>query len=419
MAIKETFAGARSTMNIFPAISTSQAVGPGVPRVESLQAWIDDFVKRQASMAEYRKLMHTLREVEGEGETVASTGPKEAPPKERRAKKYLVDIKTGLISVDEEDGEYDFKEAQLVSQSARAGESEYEKTIALIKAARGEAAGEGPVHKKGFYVEDNGEIVPDSENGDLSLSEARAISASRRALAIREEAPITKEGLELLKRDMKDEMATRLEQEVGKRLALGGGSGRGDSESPFTFNEKGDISIRAGARVSLTEMLLYQSMRGQGQGQLYKDAAGTAMPLPAWLELERFKREERRKDEMGSAVTGLFEMGRKELPNLIAGIQNMSTSKKAEHALEKGGWGKGKSATKTADKGAEVITTECAGCHQPVSYVHPPCIVTCPRCHGVNMFGSPEEQQLLTEQLAASMRPKGNDGDQSTEEPVA
>lgn len=417
MAVKETYISGRHAENLFPVVSSIPISATGAPRAEGIGAFLDDFRKRQLALAEYNQLMKEFGLGGIDGASAVKAISKDGTGKEAPARRFTVNPTTGVIGIDVDDGEYTYKEAQLVSASIKGERGEFGQAIALFKAVKGEVGEGGTASKKGFYVEDSGEIVPDAENGDMSLSEARAVSASRRALVPSGDAPITKEGLELMKRDLKDEMRGSLEQEMTKLRQALTGTNKGDSESPFSVSEKGDLQIRAGAKLSVTDMVLYQNMKGQGQGPMFKDSSGSIMALPAWLEVNKFQREEARKDEMNKVVTGLFEMGRTQLPGLIAGIQNMSTSKKADEALQAGGWGKGKPGAKTADKGAAVFTSTCAGCKEPLGYTNPPCIVTCRKCGGINMYGTPEEQKVLMEQLIASTQQVKKDGGSPAEQP--
>lgn len=97
-------------------------------------------------------------------------------------KRYLVNPETGRIDV-VDDGEYSYKEALLISSSIRAKGGHFDDAINLINAAKTLSEGTKPPEgekKREFYVDDDGIIHRDPENGDLTLSEARAISQSRR-----------------------------------------------------------------------------------------------------------------------------------------------------------------------------------------------------------------------------------------------
>ena len=106
----------------------------------------------------------------------------EMAPAGRNPKRYLVDPETGKIDIDEEEGEYTYKDALLLSASIKGKGGQFEDAINLINAAK--TLGEGSKPKtdekpKEFYVDpQTGVIIHDPENGECTLSEARAISQS-------------------------------------------------------------------------------------------------------------------------------------------------------------------------------------------------------------------------------------------------
>jgi len=97
-------------------------------------------------------------------------------------KRYLVDPETGLISVDEEEGELTSKDAMLVSASIKGKRGQYDDAIGLIKIVKGlgeDSKGEPVERLKEFYVDpETGIIVHDPDNGEYTLSEARTVSQS-------------------------------------------------------------------------------------------------------------------------------------------------------------------------------------------------------------------------------------------------
>ncbi|GAI62643.1 unnamed protein product, partial [marine sediment metagenome] len=107
---------------------------------------------------------------------------KEQKPLTPNPKRYLVDPETGIISVDEEEGELTYKDALLISASKKSKGGQYDEAIQLINAAKTLAEGSQPrteERKKEFYVDqETGIIVHDPENGEYTLSEARAVSQS-------------------------------------------------------------------------------------------------------------------------------------------------------------------------------------------------------------------------------------------------
>lgn len=97
-------------------------------------------------------------------------------------KRYLVDPESGRIDVLDE-GEYTYKDALLVSASIKGKTGHFEDAVNLINAAKALTEGTKTSveeKKREFYVDDDGIIHHDPENGEVTLSEARAISQSKR-----------------------------------------------------------------------------------------------------------------------------------------------------------------------------------------------------------------------------------------------
>lgn len=232
-------------------------------------------------------------------------------------KRYLVDPQTGRIDVVEDgQGEYTYKEALLVSASIKGGKGQYDDAITLINAAKALSEGGAkdktePEKKKEFWVGDTGEIIHDPEHGELSLSEARAISQSKRVLQGPE--PITPDKLELLKRDVLDLTKQVIQDQVKK-------TGVDSQEAPFSIDEKGNIQLNPKAKLSATDFLLYQLLRQERHG-LYRDSQGNVMALPEFLEVKKWEREEDRKDERNKILTDVVTEGKKYLPFVVEALR--------------------------------------------------------------------------------------------------
>lgn len=418
MAIKEICIKGTGGENLMPSMSQVPASYlPGAPKVQSLQEWLDDFAKRRVAMAEYRKAFGELMEREPEIPIPKST----AVAKEEKKERYLVDSGTGVISIDVENGEYNYRDAQLRSSSIKASRGEYDQAITLINALKGNQSAGAEAKPRVWDVEENGEIRYDDENGPYTLGEAREVSRSRIALIPREDNTVTKDKMELWKRDVKDEIKGIVSEEVGKVKALLPPAGSHDHEVPFFLDEKGEVQINKGAKLGIMEFVLFNSLKAAGkQDRLYKDKEGNVMDLPSYLEVRRFEREEHRKDKMNDSVTELFQMGKAELPKLIQGIQNMTTSKKAEEALDKGGWGK--KAEPKRELSPKAKTAPCAsGCGTIITFTEVPAILACPKCHTLNFAGTKEEFNEIADQLSAARtggdnKPEGEKGKKSEEE---
>lgn len=244
----------------------------------------------------------------------------------RSSKRYLVDPSNGVISIDEEEGDLSYRDAVLTSASiistlkAQSGDSSdgavqiFREAISAIKENRASNL-QDTEKKKEFYVDDaSGIIVQDPENGDLTLSEARAIAQSRKRVPATNEG-ITKEGLELLKRDLRDEVKQAIEN-----------IGKGNQEPAFTFDNDGKPVLNPNSKgMSIVDVMAYQFMtKSQNpQGNLYKTAEGNILSLDDVLSLKRFDREEARKDRKVDSLQEMVAEARKQMPLIGEGIKEI------------------------------------------------------------------------------------------------
>jgi len=312
-------------------------------------------------------------------------------------KKYDVNLETGVITVTEPgEGEHTYRDALIVSSSIKGKRGEYEGAIDLIKAAQALGEGKkdegGPRPKKEWDVEDDGEIIHDPENGELTLSEARAVSASRRKRV--SDDTLSPDRLELRLRDLKDEwdrsiteMEGRLRQQIIPR----------DEGSPFTLDEKGNIDIKPSAKVSLSDFLILQLIRDRQHPPTVLDEHGNLLKVPdtsTWLEVQRFEREERRKDRMNEQKIASIEDGRKLLPGILESLRGRS--KETEQVLKESGWG----AKSLIEGKAEVKTSPCPNpkCTETLSYTSIPSIVVC-KCGTIAFFGTQEQYRIIQSQM--------------------
>lgn len=148
----------------------------------SLEEMLEEYGKSEIRDARKEELLARIRE------RVTKLGnKKEGKPTSQNPKRYLVDPETGRIDVDEENGEYTYKDALLTSSSIKGKSGQYDDAVALINAAKTLAEGTSKAapeeKKKEFFVDDEGIIHHDPENGELTLSEARAVSQSKRPQA--------------------------------------------------------------------------------------------------------------------------------------------------------------------------------------------------------------------------------------------
>lgn len=395
MAIKEI--KPEGVENLFPGISkggvsviTLPSQGTTKRDEEDVQTFLDKYQKRRLVDAEVRKVVSELGGPAPPEDT--TTSPKASP------KRYLVDLETGGVTIEEEDGEYTYKEAQLISASIKGKKGEYEGAITLIKAAK--ELGERPPttetaigeKKTEWYVDDDtGIIVHDPENGEFTLSEARALSQSRqRALFAGPQDVMTPEKLELFKRDVLDETTRSVSSAVASV------EGKFASQEPaITINEKGDLELDPSRKPGLTEILVY--MLSRRNERPYTDKSGNIFnTLPEAIDFKRFEREEGRKDDMATAIRDTIQEGRRQFPALVQSIKNLGPgSKEGRVALDKGGWGE-----KGKEEPPEIKIAPCAGgCGETITYSVIPAIVRCPKCQSLNFFGAPDQYKELLQQL--------------------
>lgn len=396
----------------FPAAvgSTKSVINPlrDDDEVDRLERALARARRRQIVDAEAAKLVSELKP--------AALEEKEKEDKVTQAvKRYDVDPETGVISVNQEDGEHSYKDALLVSSSIKTKRGEYDQAINLInamkefqKASDGGKDEKNEKTKKGFYVKDDGTIVPDSENGDLTLSEARAISESKRALVTTSKEQFTPEKFELMKRDLQADLTASLDQSIAQiRSQLT----PKEQEALFTLGEDGKTPVvNPKARMSLTEFIMLQMAQNMGKKPeggalaLYKDTEGNTLPLPDWLTIKKFQGEEKRKDDMHEAVQGLIKEGREQIPKLVEGLRNLAGSKETTESMAAGGWSGGGAAPK--EIGVKPASAPCPFCHKMISFIPGvPALVRCPECLGLAYFGKPEQQKEMLDQLAQYLAP--------------
>jgi hypothetical protein len=372
---------------------------------ENVEEFWDRIKKEDAAEARHGELMAKLqarrlqaqKELQDAKAALRPEGEKGSKEGKDPNKKYDVNPETGAIDVvGEGEGEYTYKEALIVSSSRKGQRGEYEGAIALLKAAQdlGGDKDRPPSPKKGFDVDDDtAEIIPDPEHGQLTLSEAKAVSASKRKLLRGSDDTINPDRLELKLRDLKDEWKqTIVEMEGRLRQRLTST----DQENPFTLDDKGEITLNRSAKVSATDLLLWQLIKERRapvldeRGNLIK-VADTA----TWLEVQRHERKEKREDKKNDEIISFIADGRRQLPAILETLRGRS--KETEESMKKGGWlGEGKS---------EVMTDHCPNpkCSEILSYTSIPCIVTC-KCGTLAFFGTQAQFQIIQSQIG---QPKG------------
>lgn len=176
MAKRESNFGSTISYSKTPVkgITIAEAARPPEPTIDEM---LDELEKSELRDARKEELLAKVRR-----RVADLTGSEKRETTERNPKRYLVDPDSGAISVDEEEGELTYKDALLISASKKSKGGQYDEAIQLINAAKALAEGSQTKtedKKKEFYVDqETGIIVHDSENGEYTLSEARAVSQS-------------------------------------------------------------------------------------------------------------------------------------------------------------------------------------------------------------------------------------------------
>ena len=224
----------------------------------------------------------------------------EMTPAGRNLKRYLVDPETGKIDIDEEEGDYTYKDALLLSASVKGKGGHFEEAINLIKTVMdlGEGKKQTDEKPKEFYVDpQTAVIIHDPENGEYTLSEARAISQSMRG----------SEDKQKVIQYLNDE-GKLVEAPAGQPIIITKKEQAQPSKT-FFLNEAGElteqeagkpivIKIQQGASGSgMPAMLPFPVMGSDGQPVLDKDGKPVYANLEPMMKYMAFQSEQRRADE--------------------------------------------------------------------------------------------------------------------------
>jgi len=219
----------------------------------------------------------------------------------RNLKRYLVDPETGKIDIDEDEGDYTYKDALLLSASVKGKGGHFEEAINLIKTVTELGGGKKPQtdeRPKEFYVDpETAVIIHDPENGECTLSEARAISQSMRG----------SEDKQKVIQYLNDE-GKLVEAPAGQPIIITKKEQAQPSKT-FFLNEAGElteqeagkpivIKIQQGASGSgMPAMLPFPVMGSDGQPVLDKDGKPVYANLEPMMKYMAFQSEQRRADE--------------------------------------------------------------------------------------------------------------------------
>ncbi|GAI12489.1 unnamed protein product, partial [marine sediment metagenome] len=230
-------------------------------------------------------------------------------------KRYLVDPETGIISVDEEEGELTYKDALLISASKKSKGGQYDEAIQLINAAKTLAEGSQPKteeKKKEFYIDqDSGIIVHDPENGEYTLSEARAISQSMQK---------AKTGAEQLNQPLPnyfvDAEGNLHKLEPGQPAVVK----QGQPQLPKTYvvQPDGKVQEQQPGQPIIVKIEPSSNSSNLPALGLNKDGNPLFRNFDELVNWKRFESEEKRSDERHHGMMDMIQLAKENLP---AGIQ--------------------------------------------------------------------------------------------------
>jgi len=311
----------------------------------SIEEMLDELEKSDILSARKELLLSKLRE----RGVIATKTDKKA---ELNPKRYLVDPDTGKITVDEEDGEYTYKDAALISVSIKGKGGHYDEAIDLLNAVKTfakEGRAEVTEKPKEYYVEpDSGVIVHDPENGEHTLSEARAISQSmQKGTGPKDEPPL---GFII------DNDGNLTPLKPGEPVVI-----KKTLQQPartFFLNENNElVEQEAGKPIVIKiqqpgsggpQMMPFPAMSRDGSPVVDKEGKPIYVDIEPQLRWLTFQNDQRRADGRHDALIGLVKTVRENLGDGVAAL-------KAAAADIKGGPG-----TQTSE---EPQTYECGQCH--------------------------------------------------------
>lgn len=288
----------------------------------TIEEMLDELERSDIREARKEVLLKKLRERGGiaprQGETPAQPNPK----------RYLVDPETGRVSVDEEEGEYTYKDALLVSASIKGKSGQYDDAITLINAAKTLAQDNQPKvteKPKEYYVEpDTGIIVHDPENGEYTLSEARAVSQSLQKVTTGGDKPppappgffVDEEGnLQQLKPG-EPVIIKRVVQQAGRTYFV-------DAKGDLQEQEAGKplvirVEVPGGGTGPMVPFPVFGSDGKPAYDKEGKPIFANLEPMMKWMG---FQSDQKREDERHQMLMGLGKTVRENVGDGIAAIK--------------------------------------------------------------------------------------------------
>ena len=284
------------------------------------------------------------------------------------SKRYLVDPETGKIDVVDEDGEYTYKDALLVSASIKGRAGHYDDALKLIEAFKALVNVGSPKaeeRKKEFYVEpETGVIVKDPENGEYTLAEARTISQSMRKAANLPPANyyVDPDGnVHQLQPGQPVVVKQRTEPSAQKIFLI-------DQKGNLQESEAGKpivVRVESTPSSNIPPMYPFPAMGADNKPILGSDGKPVYVDIEPMLKWLGFQSEQKRADERHNALMGLTQTIKENLP-----IGMEAFSRAASEV-------KGKTPESTTQQ------YECGSCHTKFTLPREPGEdekVICPKC---------------------------------------
>ncbi len=297
----------------------------------TIEEMLDELERSDIQSTKKELLLGKLRD---RGAIVTKQGVAPAQPNPKR---YLVNPETGKIDIDEKEGEYTYKDALMVSSSVKGKSGQYDDAISLINLVKTlsqpdeSKSGEKPTE---FYVDpETGVIIRDTDNGELTLSEARAVSQSIKKKASPDNtlpgAYIDEEGnVQQLKPGQPIVITKKVVQEPNKVFLLNAAGELEEHESGKPIVVK--VQSSPGANTPFTP---FPAMARDGAPITDKDGRQVYVDIEPQMKWLGFQSEQKRADEVHNALMGLAQTIRENIPDGIAAL-------KAAAAEAKSGTGK-------------------------------------------------------------------------------
>jgi len=320
----------------------------------SIEEMLDELEKSDILSARKELLLGKLRE---RGVIASKTDKKAA---ELNPKRYLVDPDTGKITVDVEEGELTYKDASLISASIKnKGGGNLDEAINLLTALKTltkEETVKVAEKPKEYYVDpDSGVIVHDPDNGEHTLSEARAISQSmQKGAGPKEETRgvfVVDEGEVRELKPGEPIVIKKTLREPGKTYFL-------NENNELVEQEAGKplvIKIQQPAPSGGSQMLPFPAM-GRDGGPVYdKDGKPVYVDIEPQLKWLNFQNEQRRADGRHDALLGLVKTVRENFGDGVSALRAAAGDIKASPGT--------KQPAQAESTPAESQTYECGECH--------------------------------------------------------